>query len=124
MGCHRPGSKKIVDTQLIQVSEVQNSNHMEPEGIRRGLKQVLTGDKLDVKVLATDQHVMVGSIMKRELPHIWHQFDVWHMAKGLLKKLTAKCTKTKCEELGPWIRSICNHLWYCTASCNGDLEKR
>ncbi len=33
-GCHQSGSRKIVDTQLVQVSEVKNSNHMEPEGMK------------------------------------------------------------------------------------------
>jgi hypothetical protein len=25
-----------------------------------------------------------------------------------------------CEDLGPWIRVICNHLWWCATNCNGD----
>ena len=52
-GSGEKGSRKIVDVQLVQVTEVKNFNHMEPEGMRRGLKQVMDVDKLPVKMLAT-----------------------------------------------------------------------
>ena len=46
--------------------QVKNSNHMEPEGLKRCLKQVLDEDNLDVATLATDRHLMIGKIMREE----------------------------------------------------------
>lgn len=114
------GNRKIVSTQMIQVSEVKNANHMEPVGMQRCLSEVLDNDKLNVSVLATDRHLMIGSIMKKDHPEIDHQFDVWHVSKNITKKLAAKAKTKDSSELGPWIQSISNHLWWCSATCNGN----
>lgn len=114
------GTRKIIATEMVQVSEVKNSNHMEPEGLKRCLNQVLNKDKLDVSVLATDRHIMIGPYMRKEHDGINHQFDVWHVSKNVTKKLTAKAKEKGCSELGPWIQSISNHLWWCSATCHGN----
>jgi hypothetical protein len=113
------GNRKIVAMEMVQVTEVKNSNHLEPEGLKRCLRQV-TQDGLAVPVLATDRHVMVRSIMKTEYPQTDHQFDLWHLAKSVMKKLKAKANAAACKELGPWIKNVGNHLWFCAASCQGD----
>ena len=43
---------------------------MEPEGLRRCLHQVLDGDDMDVGTIATDQHLMVGKMMKDDHPEV------------------------------------------------------
>ena len=72
--------KKIVSLHLVQVSQVKNSDHMEPQGLERCLDQLMNEDDLTPSVLATDRHLMVGAIMKIP-PYnvINHQFDVWHL---------------------------------------------
>ena len=35
--------------------------------------------------IATDRHTGVASQMKKEYSFIHHQYDVWHMAKGVIK---------------------------------------
>ena len=35
--------------------------------------------------IATDGHTGVASLMKKEYSFIDHQYDVWHMAKGVIK---------------------------------------
>jgi hypothetical protein len=84
------GSRKIVSMKLVAEFEVKNSHHLEPEGLRRCLDQVLKEDELQVSVLATDRHRMVGAMMKKDFTDIHHQFDIWHFAKSIIKKLTAK----------------------------------
>lgn len=86
------------------------------------LKRVITEDKVKVKVLATDRHLMIGSIMKKDFPKVSHQFDVWHVAKSVTKKLTAHGKTKKCADLNPWIQSVSNHLWWCCGTCGGDPE--
>lgn len=52
-----------------------------------------------MKVVATDRHVSIKSDMKRIYPDVDHQFDVWHLAKSVTKKLTEKAKKKDCSDL-------------------------
>lgn len=114
--------KKIVSMELVQVSEVANSNHMEPEGLKRCLHQIKQ-DGLKPKALATDRHLMVTSIMKKDHKEINHQFDVWHFIKNIIKRLTTKAKLKSCSELTAWISSIKNHMWWCIQNCGGDVQR-
>ena len=60
--------------------------------------------------------------MKTDYPYITHQYDVWHMAKSVVKQLTQKGKLKHCERLLPWIQSISNHLWWAAQTCNGDAQ--
>ena len=51
-----------------------------------------------------------------------HQLDVWHVGKGINRKLAAKARGKGCEDLLPWIQSVSNHLWWCCATSNGDAQ--
>ena len=68
----------------VKVTEVANSNHLEPVGMKQCL-QYLSENDLEVKVLATDRHIMTTSILKKEFPEIDQQYDVWHLAKNITK---------------------------------------
>ena len=115
------GKKKIVCLNLVQVSEVKNSNHMEIEGLRRCLKE-LKDANLKLSTLATDRHLMIGAMMKKDFKEINHQFDIWHLVKSLLKKLWPKAKTDKCSDLTAWIQSIANHLWWAAATCGGNAQ--
>ena len=66
---------KIVDFDIVQVSEVSSSNGMERKGFKRCMDNIQTkGGK--IKVVATDRHVGIRADMKRNYPEIEHQFDV------------------------------------------------
>ena len=41
---------------------------------------------------------------------------------GWSKKLTNKAKQKGCEEMVPWIQSISNHLWWCSATCDGNVQ--
>ena len=112
---------KIVDFQIVQVSEVTSSNAMEREGFKRCMEHI-QGKGAKVKVVATDRHVSIKSDMKRNYPDVDHQFDVWHLAKSVTKKLTEKAKKKDCGDLFAWIKSVSNHLWWCADTCNANKE--
>ena len=38
------------------------------------------------------------------------------------KKLLAKSKLRGAEDLGPWIKAICNHLWWCSSNSCGNKE--
>ena len=109
---------KIVDFQIVQVSEVTSSNPMERGGFKRCMENT-QGKEAKVKVVATDHHLSIESDI---YPEVDHQFDVWHLAKSVTKKLTEKAKKKDCGDLFPWIKSVSIHLWCHADTCNGDKE--
>ncbi|XP_046854019.1 uncharacterized protein LOC124447173 [Xenia sp. Carnegie-2017] len=114
-------SGKIVTFNVVQSTEVSSSNAMEKEAFERCLYEV---EKLvPVKRITTDTHVSIASAMKNKHPHIDHQYDVWHLSKSVTKKLTKKANIKGNDDLTHWIKSISNHLWWCSASCNKNAEE-
>ena len=62
---------------------------MEKEGLQCCLDNLLT-QGVTITSIATDRHTGVASLMKNEYSLIDHQYDVWHMTKGVTKKAKAK----------------------------------
>lgn len=58
--------------------------------------------------------------MREEYPNIIHQFDPWHVAKGIKKKLVSASNQRNCKELAPWVKSVSNHMWWSCCSFKGD----
>ena len=111
-------SSKVLDFSLVQVTEVKNSNAVELEGLKRCLDH-LQEEQVVIK-LATDRHVQVRVRMKRERPQIKHNFDIWHLAKSVQKKLTKKAQTKQCADLKPCIQAIITHLWWCAKTFEGN----
>ena len=111
----------ILDYSLVQVSEVGSSVAMEKEGLQRCLDKLLT-QGVAINSIATDRHTGVASLMKKEYSFVDHQYDVWHMAKGVTKKLAKKAKTKHCGQIYPWIQSISNHLWWAAQTCNNDAQ--
>ncbi|XP_056013504.1 uncharacterized protein LOC130052444 [Ostrea edulis] len=114
-------SSAILDFKVIQVTETGSSSRMELEGFKRSFTS-LTDNYIKINTFCSDRHVQIRKYLKDHLPHISHQFDVWHLANSIRKKLVAVAKKRENEELIPWVRSIINHVWYCAAECRGDPE--
>ena len=114
-------SDTIVTFVVVQVSETGSSSRMEAEGFRRCMNYLLDLG-FTIQVLATDRHVQIRSIMGKEYPNTSHQFDVWHLSNNIKKKLMQKAKAKGCEDLGLWIKAICNHLWWCSSNCNGNKD--
>ena len=113
-------TNKVVDMETVQVSEVTSSNALEKEGCRRVLNRI--EQELPVNVLATDRHLGIQKMMRLEYDFVQHQYDVWHLAKSVAKKLRQKAKKKGCEQLMQWIPAIKTHLWWCAATCEGDAQ--
>lgn len=111
----------IIDVQVVASSEVGGSCHMELEGLRRSLDFI--HEWLDISTLITDRHRQIAKFI-RENHDILHLYDIWHIAKGLSKKLEAAAKLKGCNEIRPWIQSIVNHLYWAAVSTEtgqGDL---
>ena len=111
----------MVAFNVVQVSEVSSSNAMEKEGFSRCL-QDLEEKGIIINRLATDRLVSISSSTKKDFPHINHQYDVWHLSQWVVKKLANKAKQKGCEELAPLLQSISNHLWWCAATCYGNVQ--
>ncbi|XP_077375383.1 uncharacterized protein LOC144017561 isoform X2 [Festucalex cinctus] len=106
-------SNTIVDVQLLQSNEVGGRKHMEKEGLKRSLT-VLEERGVTLQSVVTDCHPEIEKFL--EEANITHYYDVWHMEKGLSKKLEKIAQKKECEKLSKWLSSIKNHIYWTAAS--------
>ena len=69
---------------------------MEKEGFIRTLRAIQDVDKLEVHVVSTDRHTQIKKLMRCDpcFKDIIHEFDPWHIAKSIMKKIL-KASKTK-----------------------------
>lgn len=112
---------EIVASNLTQVTECGNANRMEKHGFVKALT-FLKDKGVKVQQITTDRHSQVRKYMRVSEPNIDHQFDPWHVCKGIKKKLAKLAKKAENRELGHWIKAICNHFWWCAATCEGNAE--
>ena len=113
-------SKKIVTTKLVHVSEAGSSQGCEKEGFIR-CRNELKANNIPFELLATDRHPGISKYMK-ELDEEDLEYDLWHVAKSVKKKLFKASKKKGCAEIAPWIKSISDHLWWCSETSKGNAE--
>jgi len=113
---------KVIAFAVVDVRSARGiSTNMEVLAFEHCLQELLDNG-FTVDVVATDRHVQVRSLLKKKYPTIRHQFDVWHVAKSVRKKLHSVSQKKVNTELSQWSRSVCNHLWWSAANCNRDPD--
>ena len=110
-------SEKVVDFEVVQVTEAKSSVGMEKIGFEKVMDR-LVSSPLTVTDISTDRHTSIRKVMREKYAPqgIGHQFDPHHMVKWVKKKLTEKARIKKSKGIGPWIKSVCNHLWWCARS--------
>ncbi|XP_070412113.1 uncharacterized protein [Nothobranchius furzeri] len=114
-------SQRIVDLQLVQSNEVGGSYYMELEGLKRSLG-VLNEHNISLDCVVTDRHPQVQKYL-RQVAKITHYYDVWHIQKGLSKKMTKIAQNKDCAELSRWLRSLKNHIYWTAASSSTPQER-
>ncbi|KAF4114136.1 uncharacterized protein LOC131539617 [Onychostoma macrolepis] len=110
----------VVDIQLVQSNEVGGSCHMEKEGLARSLA-LLESRGVNLDCIVTDRHPQVQKFLRER--NITHYYDVWHMAKGISKKLEAISKQKDCEKLQKWMKSINNHIYWTAAGSTSEPER-
>ncbi len=72
---------------------VLEANPVQKKLFERGMRVLHArfGDRL--KSVCTDQCAQIGKWMREQMPSVHHTFDVWHIAKGLMKKIMDTSTK-------------------------------
>ena len=112
-------STRIVEFNIVKVTEVSSSNAMENESCKRTLNSLLSTN-VPIRCLITDRYTTITARMKSEYSQIKHQYDAWHLSRWVTKKLSKKAKKRDCVQLMPRVQSISNHLWWNASTCNGD----
>ncbi|KAJ8018726.1 hypothetical protein HOLleu_43128 [Holothuria leucospilota] len=113
-------SEKSIDFELVQVSETGSSVKMEAVGFKRCFSRFLDDHNLNVDKFASDRHVSFRKIMKDNYKGVKHNFDVFHLAKNISSKLRRIAKKKDNEDIECWIKSINNHVWWCSRNCEKD----
>ncbi|KAK7475855.1 hypothetical protein BaRGS_00032905 [Batillaria attramentaria] len=102
---------KVVDVQLVQSNVAGGSVKMELKGLQDSI-QSLADAGLTVGQLVTDRHPSIIKWVREHMQGTQHSFDVWHVVKGLKKKLLKLACEKECGALQQWIKYICNHLYW------------
>ena len=81
----------LADFPYFYLQEPTSSQAMEKEAFLDAKIHHL--QNIPIKMLSTDRHISIKKLMKTDerFKHIEHQFDPWHVAKGILKKNYAVC---------------------------------
>ncbi|XP_063289746.1 uncharacterized protein LOC134574554 [Pelobates fuscus] len=114
-------TQKIIECNIVQVSETTSTAAVESKAFTQCMDQVLA-EGLTIATLVTNRHVRIRKIMKEKYKKINHQFDVWHYCKNLHRKLASLTKQSIYHEIAPWQKSIINHMWAACASCRGNPE--
>ncbi|KAH9373992.1 hypothetical protein HPB48_018762 [Haemaphysalis longicornis] len=115
---------RIIHCEQIRVKEsasVPNSVAMEKEGLVRSMVK-LEEQGVAIRSLTTDRHPAIRTLCRQKKPNMRHFFDVWHIAKGLKKKLKLAAKSKGCSSIQLWIEAIKNHLYWTAAMGDGDGE--
>ena len=79
---------------------------------------------LHIGKFISDRHLSIAKWIRENMPHIQHLYDIWHVARGISRKLEAAAKLKRCEVIRSWIQSISNNLHWCAVSApagDGDL---
>ena len=55
--------------------------------------------------------------MREKYSGIEHEYDLWHIVKGINKKMLSSGEK----DLIRWTHAVATHMWYCVSTCNDDV---
>ncbi|XP_057206770.1 uncharacterized protein LOC130564597 [Triplophysa rosa] len=113
-------SNIILDIQLVQSNEVAGNYHVEKEGLKRSLK-FLEAHGVRLECIVTDRHPQIQHFLRE--CKITQFYDVWHLEKGLSKKLEQIGRDKDCQVVKKWQRSIKNHVYW-TAASSKTAEER
>jgi len=109
---------RVVDFVILQKGLFQGE--MEAKGLRFLLNRLKKVVRDQVETICTDRNNSVRKLMREEFPEIIHEYDIWHLAKSLKKRLKKLFKGSKV--LFGWMKSIGNHPWWCAQTCGGCAE--
>ncbi|XP_072306189.1 uncharacterized protein [Eucyclogobius newberryi] len=113
-------SEKVLDIQLVQSNEVGGSFYMEKDGLHRCL-DLLQTNNIEVDYIVTDRHTQVKTYLRGR--SVTQYYDVWHLEKGISKKLEKMSKEKECQLIKKWLPTIINHIYWVATSSKSGPEK-
>ena len=115
----RTNTNEILVFFISPVRNTGNAQRMEVHAFSKVLN-VLIDVGISIASITTDRHKSIRKLLRDKYPDILHQFDIWHFAKNISKKLNKLAKLKKYMALKPWIKSIVNHFWWACSTCGQD----
>ncbi|XP_064463570.1 uncharacterized protein LOC135374560 [Ornithodoros turicata] len=114
-------ANRIIHFELVKSTEVTSSNAMEVYGLQKCLAFLEVQD-MTVDTLVTDRHTGIKAMLRDCCPHIKHRFDVWHVTKGIKKKLLGLGRSARHQVVRLWIESLIRHAYWCPRTSGDDCD--
>ena len=83
---------------------------MELLGVQRCF-EFLTKKGVTPSSFVSDRHKSVAKWLRESFENVAHYYDIWHVARTIIKKLTKAAQEKDCEIIKGWMTSIRNHLY-------------
>ena len=84
-------------------------------------KEVLSNLKdsgLSIRNFVSDENTKIAKLMREFFPKITHNYDIWHKARLIKRKLQEMAKKL--TNLSDFVTPIVNHFWFSCRNCGGD----
>lgn len=88
---------------------------MELEGAKRSFSY-LNQCGINIKIFISDRHRGIAKWIRSSQKSTVHFFDIWHIAKSVIKQVLKASKEKGCEVLKKWTKGIKTHLYWCATS--------
>ncbi|XP_065066719.1 uncharacterized protein LOC135692501 [Rhopilema esculentum] len=106
---------KLVHFELLQSNQAGSSNNMEPVGAQRAFK-FIKDNNLNISIFVSDRHRTIAKWIRECEPQTTHFYDLWHVCKGISKKIRTVGQEKGNEILLRWMKAIKKHLYWSATS--------
>lgn len=100
---------------LQQANQTGSSNSMELAGAKLCFKY-LKDSGLQISSFISDRHRGIGKWIRESQTETQHFHDLWHIVKGMSKKVIKISKEKGNEKLQVWLKAIRSHLYWCVLS--------
>ena len=85
------------------------------EGAKRSF-QALKDDGVCIKTFVSDRHRGIAKWIREKQKDTCHFYDIWHVARSVMKKLFKASRENGCELIKDWMKGIKRHIYWCATS--------